>query len=192
EGDADNVALAFPLALKALCAELPHKTDVGGVSLSIKTKAHLSEQMAVMRDSVTRARPDIAFDRFLVQTMASGIGEVLIGFRRDPDVGPIVLLAPGGIFAELSGERSLRLAPVDEAEAQQMISEIGALRALSGYRGKPCGDLDALAKAICALSHFADDSDVAEVEINPLIVRRSGEGVVAVDALMRIIRKAEQ
>jgi acyl-CoA synthetase (NDP forming) len=118
--------------------------------------------------------------------MAAGVGEVLVGFRRDPDAGPVVMLAPGGILAELSGEAALRLAPVSEEEAREMIGELVSLRALAGYRNRPAGDLDALARAVAALSTLADSPDIIEAEINPLIVRAEGEGVVAVDALVRV------
>jgi succinyl-CoA synthetase beta subunit len=80
----------------------------------------------------------------------------------------------------------LRLAPVDLGAAWAMIGEVRALRALAGYRGAPAGDLEALAQAIVALSGLAGRGDVAEAEVNPLIVRRAGEGVVAVDALVRL------
>jgi hypothetical protein len=75
--------------------------------------------------------------------MLSGLGEVLIGYGLDADVGPLVMLAAGGILAEIHRDRSLRLAPVDLAEAKTMIDEVAALKALAGYRGKPAGDLDA-------------------------------------------------
>ena len=109
----------------------------------------------------------------LVQPMIAGLGEVLIGYRVDPDVGPTVMLAAGGVLAEIHRDRSLRLAPVDLAEAKAMIGEIVALKALAGYRGKPPGDLDALAQALVSLSQLAvhDGPAVAEAEINPLIVR---------------------
>jgi acetate---CoA ligase (ADP-forming) len=120
--------------------------------------------------------------------MISGLGEVLIGYRVDADVGPLVLLAAGGILAEIHRDRSLRLAPVDPAEAKAMIGEVAALRVLAGYRGRPPGDLAALADALVALSRLAvaEDPAVAEAEVNPLIVRRNGEGVVAVDALVKL------
>jgi acyl-CoA synthetase (NDP forming) len=120
--------------------------------------------------------------------MISGLGEVLIGYRVDPDVGPTIMLAAGGVFAEIHRDRSIRLAPVDLAEANVMIGEVVALRALTGYRGKPAGDLDGVAKALVALSQFAvmPLPAIAEAEINPLIVRAKGEGVIAVDALVRL------
>jgi acetate---CoA ligase (ADP-forming) len=126
----------------------------------------------------------------LVQPMMSGLGEVLVGYHVDRDVGPLVMVAAGGILAEILRDRSLRLAPVDLATAQEMIAEVRGLIPLSGYRGKPKGDLDALAQAIVALSKLAEDPDVVEAEINPLIVRPAGQGVVAVDALVKLAAKA--
>jgi succinyl-CoA synthetase beta subunit len=118
--------------------------------------------------------------------MISGLGEVLLGYRVDRDVGPFVMLAAGGVLAEIARDRSLRLAPVDPATAQEMIVEVRALAALSGYRSQRKGDLAALAQAIVALSGLADDSSVLEAEINPLIVRGEGEGAVAADALVKL------
>jgi succinyl-CoA synthetase beta subunit len=98
------------------------------------------------------------------------------------------MVAMGGIFTEIYRDRSLRLAPVDLAAAHEMIAEIRGLATLKGFRGKPAGDLDALAHAIVALSGLANDPTVLEAEINPLIVRAAGEGVVAVDAVVRLGR----
>jgi acetate---CoA ligase (ADP-forming) len=92
--------------------------------------------------------------------MVKGLGEVLIGYRVDPDAGPLVMLAAGGILAEIHRDRSLRLAPVDLAEAQAMIGEVAALKALAGYRGRPEGDLGALAQALVSLSRLADCTTV--------------------------------
>jgi succinyl-CoA synthetase beta subunit len=121
--------------------------------------------------------------------MVKGLGEVLIGFRRDREVGPIVLLAAGGIHTELHRGRSLRLAPVDLAEAQRMIGELRAMRMFAGYRGAPLGDFAALARAIVALSQLAmsDDPAVAEAEINPLMLMPQGQGAVAVDVLVKLL-----
>src|SRR5262249_8568567 len=105
----------------------------------------------------------------------------------DRDVGPLIMLAAGGVLAEIIHDRSLRLAPVDLATAREMIAEVRGLVALDGYRGKPKGDLDALARAIVGLSQLADEPTTAEAEINPLIVRAAGEGVMAVDAVVRLV-----
>ena len=171
----------YPVAVKALSAKIAHKSDVGGVALNVREDGALLAAIANIRQATK-------VDRVLVQPMLSGLGEVLIGYRLDADVGPLVMLAAGGILAEIHRDRSLRLAPVDLAEAQAMIGEVAALKALGGYRGKPVGDLDALAQTLVALSQLAvvDGPTVAEAEVNPLIVRPKGEGVVAVDALVKL------
>jgi len=185
-GAAPSGRLAYPVAVKALSADLPHKTEAGALVLGVTDTAGVREALATLTANVAQARPDVAVDRYLVQSMVGGLGEVLVGFRRDPDAGPIVMLAPGGVLAELSGERSLRLAPVSFEEAREMIDELPSMKALAGYRNRPGGDLDQLARAIAVLSTLAADPTILEAEVNPLIVRRAGEGVVAVDALVRV------
>jgi acyl-CoA synthetase (NDP forming) len=124
-------------------------------------------------------------DRFLVQQMARGVGEALIGYRVDAQVGPIVMVAAGGVLAQIHRDRSLRLAPVDLDTAREMVGEVASFQALAGYRGRAAGDLEALAVALAALSQLANDPSVLEAEVNPLIVMEKGRGVVAVDALVR-------
>jgi len=176
---APALPFSYPVAVKALSAEIAHKSDVGGVILNMKDDAAL---LAAAR-KITQATKAT---RVLVQPMTAGLGEVLIGYRVDPDVGPLVMIAAGGVLAEIYRDRSLRLAPIDLDVAREMIGEVAALKALAGYRGRPKGDLDALAHALVALSHLAvsDGPAVLEAEINPLMVR--ADGVVAVDALVRM------
>jgi acyl-CoA synthetase (NDP forming) len=183
-----EISLPYPLAAKVLSADIPHKTDVGGVVLGIRNAEGLAQAVSGIRSTVAQRRPGTVVDRILVQPMVEGMGEVLIGYRVDAQVGPLVMLAAGGVLTEIYRDRSLRLAPVDLDTAKEMIAEVKALAALAGYRGKPAGDLDALAQAIVALSRLASDEElnVAEAEINPLLVRRAGEGVVAVDALVKL------
>ena len=180
--------LTYPLAAKVLHADIAHKTDVGGVVLGIQDHAGLLQAMQTISTEVAARRPGTTVERILAQSMVRGVGEVLIGYRLDAQVGPLVMLAAGGVLTEIYRDRSMRLAPVDLDTAREMIGEVKALQALAGYRGKPAGDLDALAQAIVALSGLAvlPDLKVAEAEINPLIVRAAGEGVVAVDALVRL------
>lgn len=187
-GNFSKLPLSYPLVVKVLCADIAHKTDVGGVVLGIRDAAGLSEAIARIRTTVAERRPGTVVDRIIAQPMLDGIGEVLIGYRVDAQVGPLVMLAAGGVFTEIYRDRSLRLAPIDLDTAREMIGEVKASQTLAGYRGKPAGDLDALAQAIVALSQLAcvEDLNVAEAEINPLLVRRAGAGVVAVDALVRL------
>jgi acyl-CoA synthetase (NDP forming) len=179
----------YPVAVKALAAGIAHKTDLGGVVLGVGDGDALLAAIRQIRANVAEHRPGIPMDRVLVQPMLSGLGEVLIGYRLDRDVGPIVMVAAGGIFTEIYRDRSLRLAPVDLASAHEMIGEVRGLAPLSGYRGRPAGDLTALAQAIVALSRLAtlDGPVVLEAEINPLLVRPAPLGVVAVDALVKLM-----
>src|SRR5262245_32893738 len=179
---------SYPVAVKVLSADIAHKTDVGGVVLGVGNEQGVLDAIAAMRMRLKKQQPALSFDRVLIQPMASGLDEVLVGNRVDPDVGPLVMVAAGGALAELHRDRSLRLAPVDLAEAHAMISEVQRLKTLSGFRGKPAGDVAALAHAIVALSRLAEIGEpiVAEAEINPLMVKREGDGVVAVDALVAL------
>ena len=179
--EAPTLPFPYPVAVKALSAEIAHKSDIGGVVLNVPDAAALVA-------AIGRIRAATGVSRVLVQPMTSGLGEVLIGYRVDPDVGPLVMLAAGGVLAEIHRDRSLRLAPVDLAQARAMLDEVASLKALAGYRGRPAGDLDAVAHALVALSGLAvyEGAAVAEAEVNPLIVRRQGEGAIAVDALVRL------
>ena len=176
----------YPVAVKVLSADIPHKTEAGGVTLNIRDGDALVAAIRAMRETV-KQRTGITPDRVLVAPMTSGIGEALVGYRVDREVGPLVMVAAGGIQTEIYRDRSLRLAPVDLATAHAMIGEVKAFAMLKGFRGKPAGDLNALAKAIVALSQLAlqNDSAIAEAEVNPLIVR--ADGIVAVDALVKLL-----
>ncbi|WP_135466475.1 acetate--CoA ligase family protein [Crenalkalicoccus roseus] len=173
---------AFPVALKILSPDLAHKTELGGVRLDIADAAALKQEAAAMRYRVARMAPGARLTGFLVQPMAKGLGEAILGFRRDPEVGPVVMLGTGGVTAELFRDVTLRLAPVSEEEAREMIAEVKGLRPLGGWRGLPRGDLAALARAVAALSRLAAREDIAEAEINPLIIGPEGEGVTVADA----------
>jgi len=187
---APPLPFAYPVAVKVLCAEIAHKTDVGGVALGVADGDALLVAIRKIAATVAERSPGARVGRVLVQPMVSGLGEVLLGYRIDRDVGAVIMVAAGGVLTEIARDRSLRLAPIDLGTAHEMIAEVRSLIALAGYRGRPAGDLDALAHAMVALSRLADDASIVEAEINPLIVRPAGEGVVAVDALVKLARNA--
>jgi acyl-CoA synthetase (NDP forming) len=174
--------LRFPVALKILSPDLAHKTEAGGVALNIPDAAALAAEMAAMRDRVHHHAPNATLTGFLVQPMAKGLGEAILGFRRDPEVGPVVLLGTGGIAAELFRDVTLAIAPVTESEARAMIGRVKGLQLLAGWRGQARGDLEALVHAIVAVSHLAAREEMTEAEINPLIILPEGQGVVVADA----------
>nr|CAD6615863.1 CoA-binding protein [Rhizobium sp. Khangiran2] len=182
-----QLPFAYPVVAKVLDSRIAHKTDSGGVVLHIADAAQLGEAMQAIVSRVEE-NTGIKATEILVQQMTRGVGEVLVGFRRDPQVGPLVVLAAGGIFTELYRDSTMRLAPVDRAAAMEMIHEIKASRILDGYRGAPKGDLDALADAIVSVSRLAAETAprVEEFEINPLLVLPHGKGVCAIDGLGRV------
>lgn len=184
QNGSEAVTTGFPVAVKILSADIPHKTEAGGVVLGVPDASALKTAVDGMLTRIHRALPQAKLDGVLVQRMEQGIAEVIVGFRRDPDAGPLVMVGVGGILAELGGGHALRLAPVSLDTAREMIDEVSAFAILRGYRNKPRGDLDALARTVQAMSMLACAEAVEEAEINPLLVKT--EGVVAVDALVAL------
>jgi acyl-CoA synthetase (NDP forming) len=189
--DARRIAAAVgevgaPVVLKILSVDIPHKTEAGGVALGIPDGQTAAVAAREIEKRVKAHAPAARLQGYLVQKMERGLVEVILGYRRDPLVGPTVTVGLGGVLAEIYKDASTRLAPVDEAEALQMIAEVKGLATIRGYRNLPKGDVAALAKTIAAFSALAHRqfADVAEAEINPLLVKRDGEGVVAVDGLV--------
>jgi len=185
-GPAPELPFPFPVVAKVCSEHIPHKTEVGGVVLNIGSRGELEQALATLRGNLRERAPGVPCGQVLVQPMQRGLGEVLVGYRIDPQAGPIVMLAAGGIWAEVARDRSIRLAPVDVATARDMIAEVQSLKPLTGLRGKRKGDLEALAKAVSSLSQLAvrPDLRIREAEVNPMMVLPEGEGVLAVDALV--------
>ena len=185
-----DLPVPAPAVVKVLSAALAHKSDVGGVVLGVTDGGALHEAARRIAGAVGAARPGFTVDRLLVQQQARGVAEALIGFRRDPDVGPVVVLAAGGVLAELYHDRSIRLAPVTVEQAREMVTEVRGLKVAAGYRGAPRGDLEALARAVVAMSELAiaRHPAVVEAEANPVLVLAEGEGVLAVDAVCTVVR----
>jgi succinyl-CoA synthetase beta subunit len=174
----------FPVALKVVSLDIPHKTEAGGVALGIASIEALGAAAARMLDSVRRKCPHARIDGLEVQTMESGLAEVLIGYRLDPQVGPTITIGSGGVLSELLRDVATRVAPISVDEAVEMIGEVRSLQVLTGFRSLPKGDVAALARTISVVSSLAllEDGPIREFEINPLLVKR--EGVVALDALV--------
>ncbi len=183
-GEAPALPFAYPVVAKVLSAALPHKTEAGGVVTGIAGPEALAEAGRRIAERVLDAT-GVAVDRLLVAPMVPALMEVLIGYRLDPQHGPVVTLAPGGVLVGLYDDKAVRLAPVDDATAREMVGEVTGLAPLRGHRGLPRGDLDALARAVAALSRLADHAPtVLEAEANPVMVH--ARGVVAVDALVAL------
>jgi succinyl-CoA synthetase beta subunit len=182
-----STTVPFPVVAKILSPDILHKTDAGGVVLNIADAQALKSNARDLLARVRRKYPDARIEGILVQRMEKGIAELILGYKRDPQVGPVVVLGVGGVLAEIYHDFAVRLAPVSVEHAHAMIDEVKGLAVIRGYRGMPKGDLEALAHTVSAFSQIAYLDGVAEAEINPLMVKREGEGVVAVDGL--IVRK---
>lgn len=178
----------FPVVAKVVSADVPHKTEVGGVRLGIGSVAELQEACSGIVEAVRAAAPGAAIEAIAIQAQERGLVEAIVGYRLDPVVGPTITLGAGGVLAEIYRDIAVRPAPVSRAVAQEMIAEVRALQTVGGYRNLPRGDLEALADAVVALSHLAliAEPRILDAEVNPLLVRAAGQGVVALDALLRV------
>src|SRR5262249_58958657 len=139
-------------ALKILSADIAHKTEGGGVALGLTDGRTAAAAARDMEKRVRARMPDAKLEGFLVQKMERGLAEVILGFRRDPLVGPTVTVGLGGVLAEIYKDAATRLAPVDEAEAGEMIDEVKGLATIRGYRNLAKGDVTTLVRSGAALS----------------------------------------
>ncbi len=182
-------AVEPPWAMKIVSPDLPHQTDVGGVALGLKEVEAARNAFRDLTARVAAARPAARLQCVLVQHQVEGaVAEMLLGVSRDKQFGPVVLVGFGGIFAEVIDEVAMRVAPEDVAEAGRMLRELKGFRILTAFRGRPAGDVEALADAVMRLSRLASEleDEVCEVDINPALVLPAGKGVIAVDALVAL------
>src|SRR5205085_1990993 len=179
-------ALGFPVALKAVSPAIVHKSDAGAVRLDLRSADEVAGAASEMADR-------LVVEGFLVQPMVPGHAEVIVGARRDPHFGPVVLVGLGGIAVEILKDVALAPAPVTAERARGLLDALRAAPLLHGARGRPPLDVAAVADAVVRVSWLAADLGprLVDLEINPLIVRRAGEGAVAVDARGTLDAKPE-
>ncbi|MDB5408579.1 MAG: acyl-CoA synthetase forming [Rhodospirillales bacterium] len=175
--------IGYPVALKAQAAALTHKSDAGGVILRIADEASLRAAWRKLTESVARAQPGLELDGALVETMGAPGLELVVGARRDPEWGPVLLVGLGGIWIEALGD--VRLLPPDLPE-EAIVEEILKLRAaklLHGFRGAPPVDVKAVARTVAAVGRLMQTvPDMMEIDVNPLVAYP--DGVIALDALI--------
>ena len=172
--------IGFPVAMKGVSDQLPHKSDVGLVRLNVTHPGAASQAF----DALTAVLAGHGGGDVIVQKMAGDGVELIVGIRNDPNFGSFVIVGPGGVLVELANQASIRRGPVDEAQARAMLAETAAGKLLAGVRGQGPWDADAAVKAIAAMSRFgaARAATLATIEINPLIV--GIDGVLGVDVLV--------
>ncbi|MFD2249996.1 acyl-CoA synthetase (NDP forming) [Pseudochelatococcus lubricantis] len=182
-----DLGIPYPVVAKLVSADLPHKTEAGAIRVGVTDRAALMRAIADMKASAEAHRPGFRLEGILIQEMCQGLGEALIGLTRDPVAGPMVTVAMGGVMTEIYRDSAVHPAPVDIDAARAMIAQVKGFALLSGYRNRPKGDLEALAHAVAAVSALAGAARIQEAEINPILVRPEGEGVVMLDALLSVV-----
>ncbi|HYM29654.1 MAG TPA: acetate--CoA ligase family protein [Candidatus Cybelea sp.] len=186
EAERAAAELGFPVVLKVVSADILHKSDVGGVALDLKDAAAVREAFKRIMTTVRSHEPKARIDGCLVAPMVGDGVETILGVNRDPVLGPVVMFGLGGIFVEALKDVTFRVAPFGLKEAHRMIRDIRAYPILEGLRGRPPADVDALAETLSRLSAFtaAHADDIESLDLNPVMVRPKGKGVVALDAVL--------
>jgi acyl-CoA synthetase (NDP forming) len=175
----------YPVAMKAQAAALAHKTEAGGVVLNLGDEAAVRRAWQTLTDNINRAQPGLKLDGVLVEKMAAKGLELMIGAKRDPQWGPVVVVGLGGIWVEALGD--VRLLPPDltEAEIVEELSKLRTAKLLHGFRGSPAVDVAAVAKTAALIGRLMLTApEIMEIDVNPLFAHPRGEGVTAVDALI--------
>jgi acyl-CoA synthetase (NDP forming) len=181
-------ALGFPVVLKIMSSDLPHKTEAGGVILGLNDRHSVSAAYARVTASAQRYKPGARIDGVLVQRMAPKGHELVIGMVNDPTFGPIMMVGLGGTLVELMGDVVHRPAPIDEAEATRMLRGLRSAPLLQGFRGASAIDIAPAAQLIAKLSQaaLAYRDRIAEMEFNPVILHSDGSGLTIADALITL------
>jgi acetate---CoA ligase (ADP-forming) len=176
--------LKVPLVVKIASPDIPHKTEIGGVKLGIRTQDELRAAVAEVLENARAKAPAARIEGALVGEMVTEGFELIAGALNDAVFGPVVIVGAGGIYAEALRDKTCRIAPFDEDTAREMLNELRCSTILRGARGKPPLDTNALARALAALSRFAWDNreTIAEIDVNPIFALP--EGAVAADALV--------
>ncbi|MGI8524599.1 MAG: acetate--CoA ligase family protein [Pseudolabrys sp.] len=185
EAEAVARQIGKPVALKVQSADIPHKTEAGAVALNVSADAAGTAYDKVL-SAAKRYSPSAAIDGVLVAPMAAPGRAVILGVARDPQWGPLLMLGLGGVAVEALGSTALAPAPLNHAAALALIASLKGTQMLGAFRGAPAADTGALADLMVRLSRFAADhvADIAEIDLNPVIVHAKGSGVSVVDALI--------
>ncbi len=185
--DAVGIAtrIGYPVALKAQSAALSHKTEAGGVMLNVGDEAALRASWQAMTANVHRAAPNVTLDGILIERMSAKGIELMVGAKRDPGWGPVLLVGLGGIWVEALGDVQLLPVDADEAQIREALARLRSAKLLAGVRGAPPADLDAVVQVVLAIGRLMRGvPEIIEIDVNPLMVHGRGQGATALDALI--------
>ncbi|MEM0240427.1 MAG: acetate--CoA ligase family protein [Candidatus Nezhaarchaeales archaeon] len=176
-------SLGYPVVLKIVSPHIIHKSDVGGVKVDLRTSSEVRLAYYEIMANVSKFVPGVTIYGVAVMPMVPQGVEVIIGMRRDPQFGPLLMFGLGGVYVELLREVSFRLAPITKSEALEMIMETKAYALLRGFRGSPLGDIDAVVDVLLKVSTLCTEfKEIQEIDINPLFVYEKFKGCIVVDA----------
>lgn len=187
EAPAAAQRLGFPVCVKVVSDRLPHKTEAGAVALKLASPEAVAEAVERMSAQVARYAPDVRVERILVEKMADApLLELIVGVKREPNFGLALVLGTGGVLVELIRDTATLLLPVRESDVRDALLGLKLGPLLTGYRGRPPADLDAVVANVMAIARFAQAhaDSLVELDVNPLLVME--RGAVAVDALVRL------
>ncbi|MBN8293282.1 acetate--CoA ligase family protein [Rhodobacter sp. NTK016B] len=177
--------IGYPVVIKAQAKALSHKSDAGAVIINLRDEAALKDGWDTLHANLAKAAPGVALDGVLVEEMAAPGLELVVGARRDPDWGPVLLVGLGGVWIEVLKDSRLMPPDISHARAVAEIHKLKAAKLLEPFRGQPARDVSAVADAVVALGALMRaNPQIAEIDINPLVVYAEGEGVIALDALI--------
>jgi len=183
--------IGYPVVLKVMSPDILHKTEAGVIALGLSSEEQIRNAYGRILENANKYRHDARIQGVLVQELVDDGLECMVGIKRDPIFGPIVVVGLGGIYVEVLGDVSLRHAPIDETTAYEMIRELKGFPLLAGARGRKKKDIDALARVVSLVSKIACiESDLLELDANPVFVLDENKGVIVADAL--VLRKAKE
>ncbi len=177
--------LGYPCVLKVTSVDIPHKTEFGALRLGLENRSAVEQAYDEMMSRVREAKPEANIEGVLVQKQIKGV-ESLLGISRDDQLGPTLVMGLGGVFVEILADVAIRIPPISANEARRALESLKGQKVFSGERGAPPADLDTLAETAARLSWLAYDlgDDIAEMDLNPVVVLPKGQGAFAVDALL--------
>jgi len=174
-------SLGYPIVLKIVSPQITHKSDVGGVALSLTSAAEVGAAFDRVVAAAKEHVPDATIDGVAVQRMERPGIEVIVGMTKDPQFGPVLMFGLGGVLVEVLKDVAFRVVPINERDARQMVHEIKGYPLLEGYRGQEPADVTRLEELLLKVSRFIEQHpEVAELDLNPVFAYK--DGALAVDA----------
>ncbi len=191
EAAAIAAEIGFPVVMKIVSEQILHKSDAGGVVIGLENAAEVRQAFETITTRARAYKPEAVIEGVLVQKMAPGGTEIILGLNRYPVFGPLLMFGIGGIFVEVFQDVTFRLAPIGRNEARRMVRQIKGYKLLQSFRGRPESDIECIEKCLVSLSHLAmNHPEIVELDLNPLLVHAKGQGATAADCRM-ILRAPE-